>query len=114
MFGPEGEQGGSIIKAALSIAEICVFLSRFTMDSSQFLQTPWWKLPLSEETTTYLLEDGVPNISLCSVHAVITHLPAVEAARAKVTAEMENMVVRGLQYLVMLLILASNLADELI
>lgn len=46
------------------------------------------------------LEDAVPNISLRSINAVITHLPAVEAARAKVTAEMESMVVQGLKDLV--------------
>ena len=54
VFGPEGDKERSIIKAALSIAEICVFLSRFTMGSSQFLQTLWWKLLLGEEMTTYL------------------------------------------------------------
>lgn len=58
------------------------------------------------------LEDAVPNISLRSINAVITHLPAVEAARAKVTAEMESMVVQGLKDLVCLLTLTSNLADE--
>jgi conserved oligomeric Golgi complex subunit 5 len=58
------------------------------------------------------LEDAVPNISLRSINAVITHLPAVEAARAKITAEMESMVVQGLKYLVRLLTLASNPADE--
>ena len=58
------------------------------------------------------LEDAVPNISLRSIHAVITHLPAVEAARGKVTAEMEIMVVQGLKDLVRLLTLLSNLAGE--
>ena len=58
------------------------------------------------------LEDVVPNISLRSINAVITHLPAVEAARGKVTTEMENMVIQGLKDLVSLLTFISNLAGE--
>jgi hypothetical protein len=57
------------------------------------------------------VDDAAPNISLRSINAVITHLPAVEAARAKITAEMESMVVQGLKDLVTLLIPASNFAD---
>lgn len=57
-------------------------------------------------------DDAIPNISLRSIHAVITHLPAVEAARAKVTTEMESMVVQGLKDLVVALTLALNFADD--
>lgn len=57
-------------------------------------------------------EDAVPNISLRSINAVITHLPAIETARAKITAEMEGMVVQGLKDLVMVFTLALNLADD--
>lgn len=57
-------------------------------------------------------EDAIPNISLRSIHTVITHLPAVEAARAKVTTEMESMVVQGLKDLVVALTLALNFADH--
>ena len=57
-------------------------------------------------------EDSAPNISLRSINAVITHLPAVEAARAKITAEMESMVVQGLKDLVRVFTLALNLADD--
>jgi hypothetical protein len=53
-FGPEGDKERSIITAALSIAEICALVSRFLQSSSQFLQTRWWKLPLSEQVTAYL------------------------------------------------------------
>lgn len=58
------------------------------------------------------LEDAVPNISLRSINAVITHLPAVEAARVKITADMERMVVQGLKDLVRPPTLASDLVDE--
>jgi hypothetical protein len=57
-------------------------------------------------------EDAVPNISLRSINAVITHLPAVEVARAKITSEMEGMVVRGLKDLVIVFNIALNLADD--
>jgi len=40
VFGPEGDKERSIIKAALSIAEICALPLCFPQSSSQFLQTP--------------------------------------------------------------------------
>jgi hypothetical protein len=41
VFGPEGDKERSVIKAALSIAEICALPFCFPPSSSQFLQTPW-------------------------------------------------------------------------
>lgn len=57
-------------------------------------------------------EDAVPNISLRSINAVITHFSATEVARANVTTEMESMVVQGLKGHVIVLTLALNLADD--
>lgn len=67
---------------------------------------------VSNSNSEMELEDAVPNISLRSVNAVITQLPAVDAARVKITAEMESMVVQGLKDLVRLPTLTSNLVDE--
>ena len=50
----------------------------------------------TEETAT----DQNFNISLRSLNAVSAYLPFIEEARAKVTADMENMVLSGLTSLV--------------
>ena len=112
VLGPEGDKERSIIKAALSIAEICVSSFRFSPELFSVFPDTLVEAPtertsddVSNSNNESELEDVVPNISLRSINAVITHLPAIEAARAMITAEMESMVVQGLKDLVILLIL---------
>ncbi|KAK0195221.1 Golgi transport complex subunit 5-domain-containing protein [Armillaria mellea] len=71
----------TIAKAALSIAELVSLLGG---------PASW----VSEENRQS--DDFESRISLRSVNAIAVHVPYIEDARAKVTSEMENMVLTGL------------------
>ncbi|KAG7446461.1 uncharacterized protein BT62DRAFT_949336 [Guyanagaster necrorhizus] len=78
----------TIAKAALSIAELVSLLD----DPASWV---------SEETrqSDVQSDDLESRISLRSVNAIAVHVPYIEDARAKVTSEMENMVLTGLTLL---------------
>ncbi|KAK0504962.1 Golgi transport complex subunit 5-domain-containing protein [Armillaria luteobubalina] len=71
----------TIAKAALSIAELASLLGG---------SASW----VSEQNRQS--DDFESRISLRSVNAIAVHVPYIEDARAKVTSEMENMVLTGL------------------
>ncbi|KAF8512431.1 Golgi transport complex subunit 5-domain-containing protein, partial [Gautieria morchelliformis] len=83
----EGEKERNLAKAALSIAELASLLE----DSTPRSNSPAHSSHESESSTAD--EQAVP---LRSVNAVTAYFPAIDAARAYVTTEMENMVVSGL------------------
>ncbi|KAK0476610.1 Golgi transport complex subunit 5-domain-containing protein [Armillaria novae-zelandiae] len=84
----------TIAKAALSIAELGMSLgpsvSRTWLTSLQ--RRYWVARPHGCPKKT----DFESRISLRSVNAIAVHVPYIEDARAKVTSEMENMVLTGL------------------
>ncbi|OCH92516.1 hypothetical protein OBBRIDRAFT_886245 [Obba rivulosa] len=69
----EDEKERAISKAALTIAELTSLLD-----------------PASQE------EGGEDNVPLTSIKAVAAHLPYIDAARMRVTTDMESMVITGL------------------
>ncbi|KAG8987965.1 hypothetical protein FRB94_007800 [Tulasnella sp. JGI-2019a] len=79
-IGPEGDRERNIAKAAISIAELT---SLSTPESA------------AKRTSDSL--DALPPIPLRSINAVVRHLPGIEAARVKITEEMENMLRDGLE-----------------
>ncbi|KAK0225711.1 Golgi transport complex subunit 5-domain-containing protein [Armillaria fumosa] len=82
----------TIAKAALSIAELGIFADLVDLAAASLLGGPasW----VSEENRQS--DDFESRISLRSVNAIAVHVPYIEDARAKVTSEMENMVLTGL------------------
>ncbi|KZT08446.1 uncharacterized protein LAESUDRAFT_735990 [Laetiporus sulphureus 93-53] len=78
----EDEKERTIAKAALTIAELSQYIYIFILDS-----------PSNVDNTS---EDRGGTIVLGSVKAVAARLPYIEAARTRVTADMEAMVMTGL------------------
>jgi len=138
MGGEEDEKERTIAKAALSIAELgqylilhihafplltdCTFTLRIvalldgpsiTTDTSettadtQPTNPPDGEGDLEKEDPTTITRDTT-YIPLRSVNAVAAHIPFIEDAREKVTAEMQTMVLTGLSTLVRLLALCLS------
>ncbi|THH05820.1 hypothetical protein EW145_g4520 [Phellinidium pouzarii] len=85
-LGSESEKERAIAKAALSVAELVALLDPVV--------DPYSSDGHVDETTDVDLENN--EISLRSIRAVTGHIPAIEAARSKITTEMETMVMTGL------------------
>ncbi|KAH8093869.1 Golgi transport complex subunit 5-domain-containing protein [Cristinia sonorae] len=77
-FDVEDEKERTIAKAALTIAELSALL-----DSNSE------ELAAESDSTT-------PSVPLTSINAVAAHLPHIDSARARITADMESMVINGL------------------
>jgi len=78
LAGNEDEKERTIAKAALTIAELTSLL-----DSSS-------------ENSTLSSEDNNKMIPLTDINAVSAHLPSIDTARSRITADMETMVITGL------------------
>ncbi|KAH7924634.1 hypothetical protein BV22DRAFT_1090567 [Leucogyrophana mollusca] len=86
----QNEKERTIAKAALTIAESVALLD--TPDDSDSASN-------KEPTTSVKVIDSAnqaTNIPLSSVNAVAAHIPFIDDSRAKVTGEMESMVLSGL------------------
>lgn len=108
-FGVEGEKERSIAKAALSVAELVALL-----DEPEGSEQP------PAQATEFEDEDESPGannarrhsfesarIPLRAINLVNRHIPAVEAARVRVSSEMESMVLQGLSTLNQALLASS-------
>ncbi|KAI5123858.1 hypothetical protein M0805_005675 [Coniferiporia weirii] len=85
-LGSEGEKERAIAKAALSVAELVALLDPPAEPSSKD----------ADVDDVYREDAETSEIPLRSIRAVTGHVPAIEAARAKITTEMETMVLTGL------------------
>ncbi|KAI0769620.1 Golgi transport complex subunit 5-domain-containing protein [Trametes elegans] len=85
----EDDKERAISKAALTIAELTALLDAST-ETSHLGRTG--DVPEGEHTGG----DSEESIPLSSIKAVAVHLPFIDAARAKVTTDMEGMVFTGL------------------
>ncbi|KAF9467272.1 Golgi transport complex subunit 5-domain-containing protein [Collybia nuda] len=95
----EDEKERTIAKAALSIAELAALLD----GPGEQPSIPLQEYRLSDgtnNTESTTLSNDIDNsgtrISLRSIETVAAHVPFIEYARAKVTSEMESMVLTGL------------------
>ncbi|TCD65087.1 hypothetical protein EIP91_003096 [Steccherinum ochraceum] len=78
----EDDRERAIAKAALTIAELSALLD-----------------PTSEDSTVESDNAGSTStspISLTAINAIAAHLPYIDAARSRITADMESMVINGL------------------
>ncbi|KAJ7039234.1 Golgi transport complex subunit 5-domain-containing protein [Mycena alexandri] len=89
---PEDEKERTIAKAALSIAELVALLDGPPTPASSAENVP---VKSALEGATNPEESGT-MIPLRAINAVAAHIPFIEEARAKVTSEMEHMVLMGL------------------
>lgn len=116
-IGSEGEKERAIAKAALSVAELGTYfiyvlscsyvilrLLTYTSLLVALLDAPSsdsFKISLDDTENESDVDELVLNeIPLRSIRAVTGHIPAIESARTKITAEMETMVLTGLATLV--------------
>ncbi|TFK54291.1 hypothetical protein OE88DRAFT_1654898 [Heliocybe sulcata] len=81
----------TISKAALSIAELTALL-----DASPGTEAKQDGTSIDDSASRQPADDTESMISLRAIDAVAAHIPFIEETRAKITAEMENMVVTGL------------------
>ena len=100
----EGEKERSLAQAALTIAE----LGRNSADERLYvdsIRVSGDLLEISPDTLAVIPEglspaDAEPSTSrhipLRSINAVSVHIPSIESARLKVTADMESMILEGL------------------
>lgn len=113
-LGTESEKERAIAKAALSVAELGVFLPACLPLPILFSTCEVALLDAQEHNEQTALEDGEQNpspnpelemveVPLRSIRAVTDHVPAIENARNKITSEMESMVLGGLASLVSLI-----------
>ncbi|OCB86824.1 hypothetical protein A7U60_g5997 [Sanghuangporus baumii] len=95
-LGSETEKERAIAKAALTIAELSALLDTSTT-SNQYSQSLNQDVP-DEMIADYVAEEEFDSVEipLRSIHAVASHSPGIESARAKITSEMEIMVLTGL------------------
>ncbi|KAL5523935.1 hypothetical protein ACEPAG_8108 [Sanghuangporus baumii] len=95
-LGSETEKERAIAKAALTLAELAALLDTPTT-SNQYSQS-LDREGRNEATADSIEEEELDSVEipLRSIHAIASHLPAIESARAKITSEMEIMVLTGL------------------
>ncbi|RDB25440.1 Conserved oligomeric Golgi complex subunit 5 [Hypsizygus marmoreus] len=93
--GLEDEKERTIAKAALSIAELGALLDGPNIDKGSTSLDRY----RNADGTASTDETSVLDIPLRSINAVAAHVPFIEEARAKVTSEMETMVLTGLSTL---------------
>ncbi|KAL5485046.1 hypothetical protein ACEPAI_7688 [Sanghuangporus weigelae] len=95
-LGSETEKERAIAKSALTLAELAALLDTPTT-SSQYSQS-LDQDGRDEATADSIVEEEFDSVEipLRSIHAVASHLPAIESARTKITSEMEIMVLTGL------------------
>ncbi|KZT26804.1 hypothetical protein NEOLEDRAFT_1177385 [Neolentinus lepideus HHB14362 ss-1] len=92
----EEEKERTIVKAALSIAELTALLDVSPEAETDKSYSPENRPdPAATEADENESIDG-SMVPLRSIHAVAAHVPFIEASRARITTEMENMVVTGL------------------
>lgn len=103
----EDEKERTIAKAALTIAELSQLLSLcYQCIGLQLTLPPITGAlldPSAEETLTESDTPGPPSttsVPLTAINAVAAHLAYVDAARSRITADMEAMVISGLATLV--------------
>ncbi|KAL5507113.1 hypothetical protein ACEPAH_6569 [Sanghuangporus vaninii] len=95
-LGSETEKERAIAKAALTIAELSALLDTSTT-STHYSQSLDQDVP-DETITDSIAEEEFDSVEipLRSIHAVASHSPAIESARARIQSEMEIMVLTGL------------------
>lgn len=100
----EDEKERAIAKAALSIAELgtSCHCAHMCITIPYFLVVSLLEGTPDENSPAQAVEDDdvTPDISLRSIQVVVAYEPFIQDARARVTAEMENMVLTGLKTLV--------------
>lgn len=104
---PEGDLERVVSQAALYIAEICKIL-KVSAHKNQILRSSIPSATLTSEDSHSVppAEDELDDphtpepITLKSIDLVERHTPVLQAARTRINAEMENMVLTGLDSLV--------------
>lgn len=93
----EGEKERALAQAALSVAEIGELYAHTVAGACM---TELGRLAAGDllEVPPPDTDDELspPQISLRDIHTISTHIPFVETSRAKIAADMENMILNGL------------------